>query len=225
MVEEIGKCYLSNLLLSIWVCRAKMGVRVLVQNLQKRPALATTLIKEHAPDVMLAQEINLPSEDRAFQASNVSSMGYGTAIFSNGEVNHVKQVNSPHAEIGGFIRKKTTVATVNSVQFVSFHGYNGQPWKNVEKLTAHVQAVLDVLSPGPAIFAGDFNTWSQGHLDAVKAVMENSGFVLAYSWPYPGRNFPLDHAFLRGTTLKSSGNYECASDHRGAILEISIDGE
>jgi len=197
-------------------------MKVLVQNLQKRGGLATRLFEEHGPDVMLLQEIHLPCEPRAFPACHVSSLGYGTAIGSELEVADVKRMASPYAEFGGVIHKKTTVATVNSIQFVSFHGYNGQPFKNTAKLVAHVEAALSALSPGPAVFAGDFNTWSRTHLEAATSALERAGFRLAFSWPYPGRDDPLDHAFLRGMELESSRSYACASDHRGAVLELRV---
>jgi len=197
-------------------------MKILVQNLQKRDSLATELFEEHDPDLMLLQEINIHSETHSFPASNVSSIGYGTAIGSKFKVTNIKYIQSPYSEFGGVIHKKTTVASVNTVQFVSFHGYNGQPFKKKHKLVAHIEAVLAELSPGPAVFAGDFNTWSKEHVDAVKVKLESVGFHLAYSWPYPGRDDPLDHAFLRGVELKSSKNYECTSDHRGAILELRL---
>ncbi|KAL7534244.1 hypothetical protein ACHAXR_005753 [Thalassiosira sp. AJA248-18] len=198
-------------------------MKVLIQNLQKREGLATDLSKTYGPDVMLVQEINLNSEADRFAANNVSSRGYGTAIESKFDLTNVKKVQSPFSEFGGFICKKTTVATVKSVQFVSFHGYNGQPFKSKEKLVAHVEAVLAVLSPGPALFAGDFNTWSQEHLVAVKLSLEKEGFSLAYSWPYPGRDQPLDHAFTRGVKITRSQDYACESDHRGAIVELEME--
>mmetsp|Transcript_21695 Transcript_21695/g.47160 ORF Transcript_21695/g.47160 Transcript_21695/m.47160 type:complete len:154 (-) Transcript_21695:198-659(-) len=151
-------------------------------------------------------------------------MGYGTAIGSKFEPCDIKKVQSPYSEFGGFIRKKSIIATVKSVQVVSFHGYNGQPFKSKEKLVAHVEAVLAVLSPGPALFAGDFNTWSREHLLAVKRPLEEVGFSLAYSWPYPGRDHALDHAFTRGVKIIESRHYSCESDHRGAILELEVEG-
>ena len=199
-----------------------MKIRVLVQNLQKKDNLASELFHEYKPDVMLLQEIKLHSETVHFQASYVSRMGYGTAIGSKFDVKKVKQIQSPSAEFGGIIHKKTTVATVNEIQFVSFHGYNGQPWKDKSKLVEHVEAVLKDLSSGPAVIAGDFNTWSKDHFDAVEAKLNNTGFHHAYSWPYPGRDYPLDHAFSRGLSLVSHENYACASDHRGAILELDL---
>jgi endonuclease/exonuclease/phosphatase (EEP) superfamily protein YafD len=197
-------------------------MKILVQNLQKRDGLATELFEEKDPDVMLLQEINLHSEKHGFPASNVSRMGYGTAIGSKFEFSNIKHVQSPYAEFGGTIRKKTTIASINSIQFVSFHGYNGQPFKDKKKLVAHVEAVLAELEPGPALFAGDFNTWSIDHLDAVMEKMDSFGFKLAYTWPYTGRDFALDHAFVRELKIKNSDNYVCASDHRGAILDLEV---
>jgi endonuclease/exonuclease/phosphatase family metal-dependent hydrolase len=235
-------------------------MRILIQNLQKRDGLATELFNKHDPDVMLCQEINLPSESCHFQqANNVSSMGFGTAIAIGSKLVNTNanlstrtiRVQSPYAEFGGLIHKKTTVTCiiVNSipVQFVSFHGYNGQPFKNVSKLVAHVEAVLAKMkthpcgddddnnddsgnsdnnndNAGPAVFAGDFNTWSQEHLDQCKQILQNAGFHLAYSWPYPGREqkTPLDHVFVRDLELKKSEYFTCLSDHKGAIVELDL---
>lgn len=199
-------------------------MKVLVQNLQKRAGLATKLFEEHDPDVMLAQEINLRSETFHFQATNVSRIGYGTAIGSKRlQVTNVKCVQSPHAEIGGFVRKKTTVASAGGVRLVSFHGYNGQPFKDEHKLVAHVDAVLAELEEeGPSLFAGDFNTWSREHVSAVTERMERAGFRLAFSWPYDGRDVPLDHAFVRGLRVTKYEHYACASDHRGAVIEFDV---
>ncbi|KAL3899109.1 MAG: hypothetical protein SGARI_006528 [Bacillariaceae sp.] len=185
------------------------------------------LLKKYAPDIMLVQEIHLTDDDNAsfFSAHFVSKMGYGTAIGSELPLENIKKVQSPYAEMGGFIRKKTTIASTTTmsmpIQFVSFHGYNGQPFKNVDKLVAHVEAVLEKVDPVSAcFFAGDFNTWTTEHLEAVKATMQQESFELVYSWPYPGRDEALDHVFVRGINVIKAENYACASDHRGAILEI-----
>lgn len=269
-------------------------MKVLVQNLQKKSGLGTRELRgQYDPDVLLAQEINLRTEDRAlFPAINVSSVGgFGTAIGlgvrQNGATcTDVRQVSSPYAELGGFIRKKTTVATValvvrkntgdicsnshrdgqlisnrgeeddcdnagdndndndnvndngndiGTVQLVSFHGYNGQPLQNISKLVAHVDAVLAVLPPPttnngdggsdppiPVLFAGDFNTWTQAHLDAVESRLGAAGFRRACSWPYPGRECALDHVFVRGMELEGAEFYRNESDHGGAFLELRM---
>jgi endonuclease/exonuclease/phosphatase (EEP) superfamily protein YafD len=74
----------------------------------------------------------------------------------------------------------------------------------------------------PTIFAGDFNTWTDRHLEAVTEVLESVGFQNACSWEYPGRNFPLDRVFLRHLELVKYEVIQCSSDHRGALLEISM---
>lgn len=201
------------------------SLAILVQNLQKKPGLAGALAARHSPDVMLAQEINLFSEDAAMfgDAHYTSRMGYGTAISCSSAVpTHVRRVMSPVAELGGFIRKKTTVAQcAGGVECVSFHGYNGTPLRDVQSLVAHVRAVIAVLGPGPAIFAGDFNTWTAEHLEAVRHELDTVGFELALSWPYPGRDHPLDHVFLRGLKLLQSATLESAADHLGALIVVA----
>jgi exonuclease III len=202
-------------------------MKVVVQNLQKRSGLASELVEKYEPDILLAQEISWSSEPESFQqhsAHNTAWYGYGTCIYAaQGEITNVRKVNSPHAEIGGFIYKKTILAEWNGVFFVSFHGYNGQPMKNIANLVDHVIDVLAQLPTSiPAVFAGDFNTWSQNHLDAVAAPLAEAGFVHACSWPYPGREFPLDHVFVRGVELCNCTVYKSSSDHQGAVLELAF---
>lgn len=206
-------------------------MKVLVQNLQKRPGLASELASRQQPDVMLAQEISWSTEDEdSFRRRSVcytsSATGYGTAIYSVNALKDVRHVRAPQAEFGGLIHKKTVVAVSKGIQFVSFHGYNGQPFKQVSHLVDHVLAVLAVLPSGdniPTVFAGDFNTWSKEHLDAITIPLSQAGFTYACSWPYPGRSFPLDHVFLRCVKLISYSVYKCASDHQGAILDLAVD--
>ena len=205
-------------------------MKVVVQNLHKIAGLASDLlVDQYDPDVLLAQEINLRTEKAASRHYNIAhntsrSQGYGTAIFGKNELSNVKLVSSPHAEFGGTIVKKTTVATCDGVQFVSFHGYNGQPFKVVSKLVDHVKAVVKVLDKdGPAIFAGDFNTWSETHVEAVEQELKKVGFKPAYSWPYPDRDVPLDHAFTRQVTLKAASAFRNSSDHFGSVLEVVVE--
>ena len=221
-------------------------------------------------------------------AHNTSKFGYGTAIYAkknpttatstatNGAaaaatttvntgqtresrtLSNIRYVDSPHAETGGFIYKKTVIATYNytsknadgggetrnQIELISFHGYNGQPLKSVTKLVDHVKAVLEEVrvknrNPNksnnnkqqsatniPAIFGGDFNTWTRRHINAVSDVLRDAGFTLLYSWPYPGRRAPLDHLFVRGDIITNNVNksditvFSNASDHNGIVFEI-----
>ena len=247
-------------------------MKVVVQNLQKRSHLASDLIDEYDPDLLLAQEISLYSEEKVLfgddrMACNVYEwVGYGTAIWTKlpATLVNIRRVDSPYADFG-FIYKKTTIATYElnysaaatacvsrnkadekaeeeeeeeeeeivsesaapEMEVVSFHGYNGQPWKSLEKLLAHVTAVIAVLSSDPdslALFAGDFNTWSQHHIDAVTAELANCGFRHAFSWPYPGRELPLDHVFIRGDALQADSLkvFSNKSDHKGAVFDLML---
>lgn len=227
------------------------GVRVvvLVQNLQKQTHLASDLITQYQPHLVLAQEVSLSSESASLFTEKAvaftSKRGYGTAIYSSHttaahhSLSNVHRVESPHAELGGFIRKKTIIATTRIdmddngksnhrppvvVQWISFHGYNGQPFKQSSYLVDHVRAVLDLVDEDNAVFAGDFNTWSQSHLDAISIPLTDAGFRHALSWKYPGREFPLDHIFLKGqaVTIQESTIVSSKSDHLGALLVLSI---
>jgi len=200
--------------------------RVVIQNLQKQTQLASDLVAQYQPDILLAQEVNLSSESESFTEQAVaftSRNGFGTAVYSadQNRLSSIHRVESPHSETGGFIRKKTIIATTqigdHPVQFVSFHGYNGQPFKKVSFLVDHVRAVLEVIHEDNAVFAGDFNTWSQSHLNAIRVPLEEAGFRHALSWEYP------DHLFLKGSlTVTESNIFPSKSDHLGSLLTLSI---
>ena len=204
-------------------------MRIVIQNLQKQPGLAGRLIFAHSADahpvdVFLAQEISIGSEPQFREAHFTSKMGYGTAVYCRCGATDVRRIVSPTAELGGFIKKKTTIAHCMGVECVSFHGYNGTPWRDVASLVAHIRAVLPLLRPvgTPCVFAGDFNTWTPAHLAAVSQALAVEGFTLARSWPYPGRVHPLDHVFLRGLRLVSSEVFASEADHHGLVMDVEI---
>jgi hypothetical protein len=210
-------------------------MKVIIQNLEKQQQLATRLVQQHNPDVLLAQEIDINGEDSRLvnkqMVSNTSKLGYGTAIYAKLPFIISDVVLSPHAEFGGFIYKKTTIGRTNDgIYWITFHGYNGQPFKNINNLCDHVSAVITKLNQlpdgktAPSLFAGDFNTWTEAHLQGVKTILESAGYQLACSWKYPTKDLILDHAFIRG--LKLIGKPEIfrnESDHDGAeiVLEVS----
>eukprot|EP00903_Cladosiphon_okamuranus_P009945 g9438.t1 len=76
-------------------------MKILVQNLQKKAGLATTLVEQYDPDIMLAQEFGSASESIE-TVNNTSRLGYGTAIYSRtATLTNIRRVTSPHAEFGG----------------------------------------------------------------------------------------------------------------------------
>lgn len=222
LTSKLLSYFISILLPSL--LQASHIMKILVQNLQKKAGLGGKLINEHQPDIFLAQEVSLSSEAMGlFGAEFTSNMGYGTAIYCREGVSSVERVLSPVAEMGGFIKKKTTLALCMGVQCVSFHGYNGSPHRDVASLVEHVKAVARLLKPDtPAIFAGDFNTWTTDHLLAVQTLLRDAcGFHLAHSWPYPNRAHPLDHVFLRGLRLvELPAVFESEADHKGVIMNV-----
>eukprot|EP00525_Craspedostauros_australis_P000315 CAMPEP_0198129002 /NCGR_PEP_ID=MMETSP1442-20131203/50646_1 /TAXON_ID= /ORGANISM="Craspedostauros australis, Strain CCMP3328" /LENGTH=269 /DNA_ID=CAMNT_0043789289 /DNA_START=262 /DNA_END=1071 /DNA_ORIENTATION=- len=264
-------------------------MKILIQNLQKRADLLPALLEKYEPDAALFQEVSLGNTDSSSSLSTLrkvantrtgarsstkydsvsftSKRGYGTAIYSLLAISNVHKVLSPYSEFGGFIVKKTIIATTltapdtvssssaqteaahaashpqgtandaQEIRFVSFHGYNGQPFCNSQKLVSHVVAVLQAMDKDdeklgyclPTIFAGDFNTWSADHFEQVCDAMDDHGFRSVYSWPYPGRQdqTPLDHAFARDGDEQRIDVVHCEhfasdSDHLGALMEISL---
>jgi endonuclease/exonuclease/phosphatase (EEP) superfamily protein YafD len=196
---------------------------VVVQNLQKHAHLGSDVVMEYQPDIALVQEVRLPTEEPGLfdAASNVGCYtGWGTAIYSRESLSRVRRIDSPHSEFGGLFRKRTTLAYSQGIDWVSFHGYNGQPFKNLEYLLDHVRLVHESVANGPAVFAGDFNTWTDEHVQAVKHELERSGFELGGSWPYAGRQGPLDHIFVRDCKMANLSTFENSSDHLGAVITL-----
>ena len=220
------------------------SIKIVVQNIDEQRGLASQLIQELDPDILLVQDINLHSEEEDFLNNHIAEeeskiLGGGNAIIYTKEpssLTDIQRITSPHPEFGGFVNSKTIVATVSvpkisKIRVVSFHGNNGQPMmsnKSISKLCNHVQAVLEQselmgdYEDYPAIFAGEFNTWTMKHMEAVTTLMQQAGFEHAFSWPNKGREFPLDHVFLRNLQLTSAKIYKNQSDHEGAILELEI---
>lgn len=201
-------------------------MKILVQNLQKRFHLGSDLIDREEPDVMLAQELFPWTERRDF-VTHLAYFGCGTGLYyakGRDKVENPRQVDAPHAEVGGFVWKKTIVATIEGIDFVSMHAYNGFPFKSIAKLLDHVRAVIKVLSSsGPAVFAGDFNTWSEEHLRAVQEVLGELGFRLVFSWTYPSRpNLTLDHVFVRDVHASAFSIVHSPSDHAGCLFRIEV---
>ena len=113
-------------------------MRIVVQNLQKRKHLGSDLWKEYKPDIFLAQEIALRSEDAALfaDAHFVSgALKCGTAIqCRHAAARAVRRVKAPVAEFGAFVRKKTTVANYDGIEVITFHGYNGKILRFVREI-------------------------------------------------------------------------------------------
>lgn len=211
-------------------------MKIYVQNLQKQN-LVPTILEEHKPDVALFSEWVETPEAIYGEASHKyfvdvaksfkkKDRSIGTAIYSKDPEAIEQTVLSPHADFRaqfwkGTIKKATAIATLaNGLTVVSFHGYNGWPRHNVQKLIDHVRAVLDVIPTGPCVFAGDFNTFTNEHHSAVFNVMFEAGFSLRTSAPYDKKKV-LDLVYARGCTTQLLKIGRNESDHPFLVFEVT----
>jgi endonuclease/exonuclease/phosphatase (EEP) superfamily protein YafD len=95
-----------------------------------------------------------------------------------------------------------------------------------QQLAELEQALID--HQGPAIFAGDFNTWSETRQEKVENVMRTLGLLEAKFTPDLRTTFaitgqPLDHIFYRGLQLKKAEVINTsASDHNALWAEFTL---
>lgn len=96
------------------------------------------------------------------------------------------------------------------------------------ELSAQLQQISARLEShqGPIIFSGDFNTWREGRMLLVKAVIGELGLVSApFSNDQRRQAFglPLDHLFFRGLTLiESRCESVSSSDHNPIIVSLRL---
>jgi len=184
-------------------------------------ALAASILAAQKPDVALFQEFwlsenpTLAAPYSMFLAQSFDKRGSptGTTIHSVLPIERTMVVLSPHEEILIGVKKATAIGTVDGVQFASMHGYNGWPRKDVEYLIDHVGAVLSAMnSQGPAVFAGDFNSWTPEHISEVKRVCHEFGFEFFNSVPYDSKK-TFDMVFIRDLKCSDFKTGRGLSDH------------
>jgi endonuclease/exonuclease/phosphatase (EEP) superfamily protein YafD len=94
-----------------------------------------------------------------------------------------------------------------------------------QQLTDASQVIRQHL--GPVIFSGDFNTWSEPRLQLLTAIAEQLGLSpLDYSDDQRTLVFglPLDHIFVRGLKVVSSGTRAVtSSDHNPIFATLAVD--
>ena len=180
------------------------------------------------PDVALFQEYwgayqlaAVESESYIGVSSTKKGFIYGTAIVTGGDLYDQHTVMSPHKEFLIGVQKATAIATVAGVQFASFHGYNGWPFKDPKKLYEHLIAVVLALKEGPAVIAGDFNTWTKEHLSTVSNVLGRYGFELMGSAKYDKKK-TLDLFYARGVKCLKFESGWAESDHPFMLCELEL---
>ena len=110
------------------------------------------------------------------------------------------------------------VINTHSVNFEwGLESYNSQLQSLSRLLAAH---------PGPAILAGDFNTWSRERLAALLALTQGNGLHPVGFTPDQRTRafgFPLDHIFIRGLVATDSGTLSVStSDHNPMWAALSL---
>jgi len=101
---------------------------------------------------------------------------------------------------------------------------------SLEAYHAQLDAIGEVLAEhrGPIIFGGDFNTWSEGRMQAVRETTERLGLVEIVPAADKRALFfgkPLDHVFIRGLELiESSATAVTSSDHNPIAAALRAAG-
>ncbi|HHF0500834.1 endonuclease/exonuclease/phosphatase family protein [Vibrio diabolicus] len=81
---------------------------------------------------------------------------------------------------------------------------------------------------GPILFAGDFNSWSESRVNAMRQALKAADLQEVTFSPDHRVQFitglPLDHVFYRGLTLKyAKAPQSDASDHNPLLLSFTLD--
>lgn len=111
---------------------------------------------------------------------------------------------------------------------ISVHAINfTPPWT----FKRHIQIASDEIArhKGPILYAGDFNTWSEGRLDYLFKSVKKMGLTVVQFKDADKRvtfsDNPLDHAFVRGLKVISARVVaeSKGSDHRPLLMELELE--
>ncbi|EJG0647770.1 TPA: endonuclease/exonuclease/phosphatase family protein [Vibrio parahaemolyticus] len=98
-----------------------------------------------------------------------------------------------------------------------------------EEYTSQLSALETLLKQhsGPIVFAGDFNSWSEYRITAMKQALREANLREVQFSPDHRTQFitglPLDHVFYRGLTLKNAKAPQSdASDHNPLLVAFTL---
>ncbi|MBD66587.1 MAG: hypothetical protein CME62_15350 [Halobacteriovoraceae bacterium] len=115
------------------------------------------------------------------------------------------------------MKDKLLVGNIHGINFVSTYKLKHMLIKAAEVLARH---------KGPAIFAGDFNTWSTSKLKAMRQVLTQVGFKPVSFANDQRKRFlgkALDHVWIKDLKVRMSDAPEVeGSDHNPMLIELSI---
>jgi endonuclease/exonuclease/phosphatase (EEP) superfamily protein YafD len=205
-------------------------MKILQLNLAKRMDKAQrALISQINPAVCLLQEYwRIPDDlSNGYQLAMATSYvkrgdPVGAAILYKATERRplVKEFRCEDAEAVIGIKKTTVLVDFGDYTLVSIHGHNGWPFKKAEPLCKQVETVLKAVNPNrPCLFAGDFNTSTEGRMTQIRDLMKKYGYTHAYQAHYSGHRY-LDHVFTRGVNASNFEIIPGYSDHPGLSYRI-----
>ncbi len=122
------------------------------------------------------------------------------------------------------VRYRTTLPDA-TLAIANLHGINFT--LGLESFRAQLEAVADELAAhrGPAVLAGDFNTWSQERHEVLNAITERLGMTPVEMIPDGRRRTfgrHLDHLFVRGLRVVQAQAPEVkSSDHNPILVTLT----
>jgi endonuclease/exonuclease/phosphatase (EEP) superfamily protein YafD len=214
------------------------------------------LVTDYSPDILMIQEglstycdMFGPSFHQCLFAPSWKKtepdIYTGVQILSRFRLENPIHVESPAREGFLFTPKTTLISLMDlpdgrSLMLINVHMLNFVPVSELENYLAEVR-VYAGNHEGPLIIGGDFNTWSNARLKAVREFACSLGMVEAdavnepghepFSWLFllapfldDGRKSTLDRWFCRGFEVvacrKLSGFY--SSDHVPVLLRVRV---
>ena len=117
--------------------------------------------------------------------------------------------------------KKLLVISVHGINLTKFSAFA----RHMDQIEGEIAK-----HDGPIIFAGDFNTRTQGRMNYLMSMTKRLGFKTVnfkfgeYRMRFKGTPHYLDHGFVRGLTVKNAEVLKDSdgSDHKPLSLELAI---
>ncbi|MCM2277210.1 MAG: endonuclease/exonuclease/phosphatase family protein [Oligoflexia bacterium] len=222
------------------------GLEVLVWNIHKgmdRPFVPEFRRLSRDADLVLLQEAVVDPAGRAPFLSRSPELDWklgiswiskeyqrtGPATGSRAPILSTRFQRSPDLEPGAKTPKANLLTlhplagTDELLLVVNIHAINFRAQDSLERQLALFRDEL-WKHRGPVLVAGDFNTWSEGRLIAMRDSLEGWGLSHAVPFRDPRRGLILDHVWTRGLRIESLQVIETdGSDHPAFRLRVALD--
>jgi endonuclease/exonuclease/phosphatase (EEP) superfamily protein YafD len=209
-------------------------MRLLFWNLEKR-GLAPWALENFDPDFALFQEhwLKVNFNKKYFTSLVYTTESYkkknspcGTAIYTKSQYQATKVLRLVTSQKEFFISMRKTATAIEvdgKFWLMSIHNYNGWPFRSIEKFLKCIEEFVQNIPKGvPAIVAGDFNSFTIEHIEAMDQLMRwQFGFERKVSVDY-GDGRKLDHVYTRGMTTYFVSSGKDASDHPYCLVDVEL---